>query len=376
MSASTFDLIGARLRNQKLVGSTLRSPLEVVAWLGAVQAQDYTGAKWAIGQRVKGLTDADVDRAFNDGAILRTHVMRPTWHFVAPADIRWMLALTAPRVKAVMASYDRKLELDAPLYARSHAVLTRALQGGKHLTRTELAAALARAKISASGQRLGHLMLRAELDAVICSGPRRGKQFTYALLDEWAPPAKALTRDEALAELTRRYFSSHGPATVRDFVWWSGLTVREAKAGIEMLGSAPSEVEGLSQATMNGLTNWWVPSKVVMRRPPTPFVCLLSNYDEYGIAYKDRGAMVDPRLPPQPAGAMEFSHLLLVDGRWVGSWKRTITMRAAAIEVRPCRKLTRDEQRSVTAEAARYGRFLNLPTTLSYSPSRVGRAPL
>lgn len=363
MSASTLDLIAARLRNQKLVGSTLRSPLEVVAWLGAVQAQDYTGAKWGIGQRVNGLTDADFDRAFNQGAILRTHVMRPTWHFVTPADIRWMLALTAPRVKTLMASYDRKLELDAPLFARSHTVLTRALQGGTHLTRTELAEPLARAKISASGQRLGHLMLRAELDAVICSGPRRGKQFTYALLEERAPPAKTLTRDEALVELTKRYFSSHGPATIRDFVWWSGLKVGDAKAGIDMLG--------LAQATVDGLTNWYVPSQVVARRPPTPFVSLLPNYDEYGIAYKDRGAMVDPRLPRAPAGATELPHLLIVDGRWVGSWKRTITTRAAAIDVRPRRKLTRDEQRALAAEAARYGKFLNLPTTVSYAYSQA-----
>ena len=254
VTAAAFHLVRERLRNQSLAVSRLRTPGEVVAWLGAAQAQDYAGAKWALGLRAKGLTDAAVEQAFDEGAILRTHILRPTWHFVAPADIRWMLALSAPRVHAVNAYAYRTFELDAAVLARSRAALERALAGGRQLTRLELAKVLQRAGVQADGPRLAHVMMHAELDAVICSGARRGKQFTYALLEERAPRAKVLPRDEALAELTRRYFASHGPATLRDYVWWSGLTARDARAGmadelarsrprstVDPIGSCPAE---------------------------------------------------------------------------------------------------------------------------------------
>lgn len=353
-----IDLLTERLCNQKLTRSDYRSAADVVRWLGAVQAQDYSGAKWALGQRATGVTDADVERAFDAGAILRTHVLRPTWHFVTPAAIRWMLALTAPRVRALMAYYDRKLELTPAIFARSHAVLERALRGGKHLTRAELASALARSRIVAHGQRLGHLVMRAELDALVCSGPRRGKQFTYALLEERVPSAKPLTRDEALAELTLRYFTSHGPATVRDYVWWSGLTARDAMRAIEMLGPA------LVSRELDGLTYWLVPVAAATRVKPRS-VYLLPNYDEYGIAYKARGVILDGARPSSGAGATEFPHLLIVNGKWTGSWKRTLSAKAASVELRPARPLTRDEMREVGTAAARYSRFLGLPVTLS-----------
>ena len=254
------EIARRRLRNERLVGAPFASAVEVVRWLGAVQAQDYAGAKWAVGQRVRGGTDADVEAACDRGDILRTHVMRPTWHFVVPADIRWMLALTAPQVKARMAYYDRQLALDGPTYARTNAVIARALEGGRHLTREELGKVLAAAGVAASGQRLGHVMFRAELDAVVCSGPRRGKQFTYALLDERVPPVAALAREEALAALVRRYFTSHGPAQLNDFAWWSGLTVADAKAGVQMLAG------DLVHADVDGKRYWLAPSKTPPKR--------------------------------------------------------------------------------------------------------------
>src|SRR6185503_4235399 len=206
---------------------------DVVSWLGAVQAQVYGDAKWALGLRMRRSTDARIEAAFSEGSILRTHVMRPTWHFVAPADIRWMLALTAPRVRAAMASYSRKLELDATVLRRSQRAMVRALRGGRQLTRQELRSVLARAGVRADGvQRLAHIVMQAELDAVICSGARRGNQFTYALLDERVPMVRARSRDDSLAELARRYFTSHGPAQLHDFAWWSGLSVGDACAGL------------------------------------------------------------------------------------------------------------------------------------------------
>src|SRR5262249_27954340 len=177
---------------------------DVVRALGAVQAQDYHGAKWAIAQRSRGLTDAHVDREFDRGDVIRTHVLRPTWHFVAPEDVRWMLALTASRISRTMGHYNDAFKLDAKVFRRSNDAMAAALDGGKHLTRAELAEAIARAGVPVtSGQKLTRLVMNAELNAVICSGPRRGKQFTYALFDERVPTTPPLQRDEALLELIR-----------------------------------------------------------------------------------------------------------------------------------------------------------------------------
>ena len=353
--ASQPDLPCERLRNQKLTRSDISKPADVVAWLGAVQAQDYSGAKWALGLRTNGVTDADVDCAFNEGAILRTHVMRPTWHFVAPADIRWILALTAPRVHAVNAHIYRKCELDDALIARSRSAIERALQGGRQLTRTELASALRRAGIAAEGVRLAYLVMHAELCAIVCSGARRGNQFTYALFEERVPRTKKLDREEALAELTRRYVTSHGPVTARDYSWWSGLTMREANAGLEMIKPA------LVQRQIDALTYWSVASRPVRRHRPAPASAyLLPNYDEFLIAYKDRGAIVG--MPRAADGAVRppdvFSHHLVIGGRLAGSWRRAVKAGSLSVEIESYTRLTRDDTRAVAAARERLSRFL------------------
>jgi hypothetical protein len=320
------SIIAQRLRNQRLIGSPLPRPGGVVAWLGAVQSQDYPSAKWAVGQRGDGLTDADVEQAFNDGEIVRTHVLRPTWHFVAPADIRWMIALTGPRVIAGSASHHRQLELDRRTFARSWKVFERALEGGRHLTRSALGASLTRARIAAAGDRLGQLMMRAELEGLICSGPRVGNQSTYALLDERVPPAGHLSREASIAELARRYFTSHGPATLRDYVWWSGLKVGDARAGIDLVSS------DLDRHSCDGLTYWSMGSTSSRRRT----VHLLPNYDEYLIAYKDRKHVVGARAAGAPGRRDDmFAHYLIIDGRLAGTWTRTISRQSAVVDVRP-----------------------------------------
>jgi len=354
-----IDIVRQRLRNQRLESSDFQEPDEVVAWLGAVQAQDFAGAKWAVGLRARGITDAAVGHAFDTGSILRTHVLRPTWHFVAPADIRWMLALTSPRVHAMNAPYYRKCGWDRRIFARSRAVFERVLQGGTQLTRSELAAALRRAGIVADGMHLAYLMMRAELDAVICSGARRGKQFTYALVADRAPRARVLDREAALAELTRRYFTSHGPATLRDYAWWSGLTVREARTGVDMLKNT------LVEDTIDGRTYWLAPPRAArhgrsMRSRP---VFLLPNYDEYLIAYRDRGCVLESR-PAARSGAVEYPHHLVVDGKVRGSWKRSLGATTAAVEVCPFKPIKERDAAAVAAAAVRYGRFLDMPATL------------
>ena len=223
----------------------------MVQWLGAVQAQDYAAAKWAVGLRLQGATADDIEQAATDGAILRTHVMRPTWHFVSPDDIRWLLALTAPRVHAANAYYYHAQGLDDAIFMRSNAALAKALQGGKHLTRQELVSVLKQVGVVTENLGFMLIIMHAELDGIVCSGARRGKQFTYALLDERVPQSRTLEHDEALAEFARRYFTSHGPATLQDFVWWSGLTVADARAALAMVTSQ------LMHEVVDGQTYWF-----------------------------------------------------------------------------------------------------------------------
>lgn len=352
------DVARQRLARQYLSRPGPDTAQEVVRALGAVQAQDYPGAKWALSQRTPGATDDEIERAMTDGHILRTHVLRPTWHFVAPADIRWMLALTAPRVKATMAYYDRMLELDAITFRRSNAALAKALTGGKHLTRTELRPILERAGVPiTSGQRLGHLMMRAELDALVCSGPRRGKQFTYALLEERVPPAAPRERDEALLELTRRYFTTRGPATAQDFGWWSGLTVSDAKRGVQIAGRE------LEHATLGGKDIWFAEDSLP-KGPPTAH--LLPNYDEFFIGYKDRSA-IGQRLGHTKAvtgGNALIAHVVAVNGQLVGGWKRVAGKNGVVVELELIVQLTQAEKSRLMGAARRFGQFLALPVKL------------
>jgi hypothetical protein len=360
MAATADGVIAQRLTNQHLTRPGRRHPSQVVASLGAMQAQDFPAAKWGIALRATGCTSDSVEDAFNAGSILRTHVLRPTWHFVAAEDIKWVLELSAPRVHAANAYYYRQCGLDARLLARSCAMMSRVLEGGRFQTRAELAVALKRARIPADGLKLAYIMMHAELDAVITSGPRRGKQFTYALVADRAPHARSRERGDALAELVIRYFTSHGPATVRDFVWWSGLTVKDAEAGIEAARST------LHQDTVGGRVYWSGASRGASASKGCTAL-LLPNYDEYLIAYKDRGAVVDSaraaNIVARSNGA--FPHHLVIDGRLAGSWTRTLKGNAVLIEVAPYNKLTPVQSRAVMSAADCYGEFLGLPAALA-----------
>lgn len=359
------DLIRRRLANQRLSRSSLRTPVEVVAWLGAMQSQDYPGAKWAIGLRAP-VSDADVDRACDEGAIIRTHILRQTWHFVARDDLRWMLALSGPRVNAISAHYYRKLALDERTFRRSREVFERVLRERRYLTRPELGAALGRAGITASGTRLAFLTLRAELDAVICSGPRRGKQLTYALLEERVPPARTIDRDAALAELARRYFTSHGPATLKDYVWWSGLTVRDAKAGIDLAGSS------LVREDVDEFTYWSADRPVPKnRRNSLTIAHLLPNYDEYLIAHKDRHLVVSRGSGDGVTRIKDpFVHHVVVNGRLAGSWTRTVKGGSVHVSCAMYGRTTAEISNAIDAAVARLGRFMECAATSSCLPRR------
>jgi hypothetical protein len=355
------DILNRRLYAQRLVGKSFATPAQAVSWHLAMQSQDYAGAKWAVGQRVARATDQTVEAALDRGAILRTHVLRPTWHFVTPVDIRWLLELTAPRVRAVSLPYLRKHGLDAATLRKSRRVLERHL-AGTALTREELAAPLAAAGLPVAGEALAYQLIAAELDGLICSGPRRGKQHCYVLLEERVPPTPARSRDEALAELARRYLQSHGPALPQDLAWWSGLTVADAKRGI---AASASE---LKSEELGGKTYWFAP----LRAAPLsePVVSLLPNYDEQLIAYRYRGNAVDASLTSKigPGSGVFDGHLLLIDGALAGGWRRELGKRLVTVEVSLLRRLDRAEQRELSAAAERYAAFLGLELALSVEP--------
>lgn len=347
-----------RLANQRLAGKPFRNPVEVVRWFGAVQSQDYPGAKWAVAARMLGLTSAGFDPLLADGTIIRTHVLRPTWHFVAREDIRWMLELTGPRVQATAAPYYKKLELTPAMLRRSAEAMARALAGGGRMTRAELAKVIEGVKVPVDGLRLGFIMGNAELERVICSGGLRGKQQTYALFDEQAGPAQRFERDEAVAALALRYFVSHGPATAHDFAWWSGLTIGDARKGVEAAG------EALVEEVVGG-KSWWTPTDAPKPRLKPPLVKLLSNYDEFAVAYRDHGLTLDhARLDrAAPEGAF-FSHLIMQDGWLIGDWKRVVTAKRATVNARLLVTLTDPVRTAMEEETRRFGDFLGIPADL------------
>ena len=358
-----MGITARRLRAQRLTGKPLASPVDVVRWLGAVQSQDYAGAKWALARRSRAITDAELDRLFDDGAILRTHVMRPTWHFVVPEDIRWLLDLTASRVRAGLASRYRELEIDDRVAARAAAAFAAALAGGRYLTRPELGQALRAAGISPEGQRLPHLLLRAELDQVIVSGPRHGKQFTYARFEERVPKSPALERSEALGELTLRYFRSHGPAQVSDFTWWSGLTAAEARRGIDTAGG------NLESVTFDGNDYW---CQAAASKPSSAGVAahLLPNFDEYTVGYRDRSALI-PTGGRFDRSLYSFgsilSNILTIDGVVRGAWRRSFVRDGVLIEIRLSERLAARESAAVAEAGRAMGRFLGRPVKLALS---------
>jgi hypothetical protein len=344
-----------RLVNQRITRAGPGDPAKVVAWLGAVQGQEYGPTKWSLGLRLPpGLTDAAVERAIDRGRILRTHVLRPTWHLVTPADIRWMLELTAPQVHRTMVTYDRQLGLDAAVMTRATGIIERALGEARYLTRRELGAHLERAGLPGKSTHLAHIAMYAELEGVICSGPRRGTQLTYALLSDHVPSARRLSREEAVAELARRYFRSHGPATVRDFAWWSGLKVLEAKRGLEMNRAQAMDVDGL--------TYWGMGRTGDRGSRGKASVHLLPVYDEYLVAYRDR--LVVPHTLYSSWGA-NIRHALVISGQIAGTWRSTAGSTRLMLEIQTSRRLTLSERRELTRAARRYGRFVGLPLSLS-----------
>jgi hypothetical protein len=306
------EIPAARLGNQRFSDDSLKGAHEVVSWFGAIQGQEYALTKWSIGLRAPQLQDQDVEKDLSEGRILRTHVLRPTWHFVADLDIRWMLKLTAPTVHQASAFMYRSLELNQKLFQKANKVISKALEG-RALTRDDLTSELKRNKIVASGPRLAYIYMNAELEGLICSGPRPGKQLTYALLEERAKPAPAVSRDEALQMLTSRYFTSRGPATLKDFATWSGLKVSDCKRGIEA-ASMHIRQEKIGEQVH------YVP---LNQRPKAEGrMYLLPIYDEMIMGYKDRSVLFEARNKLKKPPKLRYNGMILDNGQVIGTWRR------------------------------------------------------
>jgi hypothetical protein len=348
------EIACTRLINQQIAQSTLRSPEEVVSTMGAIQAQDYAGAKWAIGLRLPGSTDAGIERALAEGTIVRTWAVRGTLHFVAARDVGWLLALIGPRVIAQNARRYRELGLDERTLARSSEALYEVLQGGQMLERRPLRKILEEKGIDTEGQRFAYMLQRASLEGIICQAGMWRNNPVFVALKDWIPKTEPMEREQALAELTNRYFSSHGPATEEDFRWWSGLPSADIRAGLEAVKKE------LTREIVDGRVFWDRGTPGTGSGPPQAY--LLPIYDECLVGYKDRSDILD--LPDEGGQVFKnglISPTIVIEGRIAGTWKRTVDKGRLAVVVSPFIRFTPAQKEAVATVIRRYGEFMEMP---------------
>lgn len=357
------SILLARLSNQMLAAPATNNPADIVRALGAVQSQDYAGAKWGVAQRTNNITSSAFDAAFSRGDVLRTHALRPTWHFVATEDLKWMLALNASRINAYCATYWHKLAMSEDMFARANDIIAQSV-AGTHLTRTEIDTLLKDNGLDTSDGRLGFYLIRAEQEGIICSGPLRGKNHTYAAISERVANSREFSRDQALQELATRYFTSHGPATLADFAWWSGLTAADAAKGLKAIKSK------LISHEVQGQIFWLMPQLAEYTMTLTNSftqIHLLPNYDEYVVAYKDRTYLhdsdnnhkLDSRKNPL------FNHVIIEKGRIAGTWSYAIKKDTVLIRPNYFTEQSLGDIVSLKAAMLRFEKFLGLPVEIA-----------
>lgn len=347
------EILLFRLMSQQIAHQRFTSATNLVSWMGAVQAQDYNMAKWAIGLRIPGATEQTINKAFDDGAIIRTHAMRGTWHIVAAADIHWMLALTAPRILQKLKTRQKQLELTDAILKKSNKVIEQLLSKTKHATRDEMVAALKHAKVPVDEQRASHLLLYAELHGLICSGAHKEKDTTYTLLHHWAPEKKTLSREEALAKLAHTYFNSHGPATVQDFIWWSGASIAEGKQALEL-------VKHHFIIEKNGPETWVVTEPLATLPKLHRAAYLLPAFDEFVISYKNRSNIMAIEHHEKAFSSNGiFWPVVVVNEKVTGLWKRSVVKDKVVIETTPFKRTAKTDKPLIAKAAAHFGRFLN-----------------
>lgn len=349
-----------RLVNQCITDTNFTSPVETVRRMGAVQAQDYAMAKWAVGVRTKQATDKMVEDAFNRGEFLRTHLLRPTWHIAAAEDIYWMLALSAPRIKTALASRHKQLEINTDVVHKSHDIIVKYLTDNTQATRKELVAELEKAGFNLKDNRAAHLLMLAEMDELICSGPVRNREQTYALLENRVSHKKSMTREEALAELAKRYFTSRGPATLQDFIWWSNQTIKDARNALEMIKPSLHSLKTENET-------YWFPEAVTQAHHKSDAVYLLPAYDEFIICYKDRSAVLEPEYQKNVISSNGiFWPVIIINDQVKGKWKRTVQPNKVSIETELFKPLPNQIMKRIEQQAERFGGFLEKPNIIKH----------
>ncbi|MFF1879061.1 winged helix DNA-binding domain-containing protein [Leifsonia sp. NPDC058230] len=361
-AASAADLLRFRLLAHGLAGEHESTPKAVVDRMLAVQAQDFGAACWALGVRAPGIVQADVIAALDAGEIIRSWPMRGTLHFVPPADLRWMLSITTERMVNGLTLRHRQLELESPDFVKAQDVVTAAIQGGRDISRADLMELWEANGIATAGQRGYHLIYFLAQTGVLCWGPSHKTQQSLVLLDEWVPESRDLGHDEALAEFFVRYVAGHGPATMKDFVWWTKGTVAGAKTALAVAG------DRLTSLTVDGI-EYWMPTELTGRaseNAPTAAeksaVHLLPGFDEYLIGYQNRDVVLDPEHADiiVPGGNGVFAPIIVSRGRVTGTWKRKTTSTRVTVDPRPFSPLTSAATTKVARGARAYGRFLGL----------------
>ena len=355
------EIAARRLISQGISSTIKRSPAEVVDGLGAMQAQDYLGALWAIAVRTPGTTEAEVEKAIANREIVRTWPMRGTLHFIPAEDVRWMLELLTPRVIAGCKRRWEELELNEKVFTKARKIIERALVGGKHLSRPAVMELLDRGGIVSANQRGIHILSRLAMERVLCFGPRIGKQPSFLLLDEWIPTSRLLDREASLAAMARRYFHGHGPATLQDFVWWTGLKASDAKAG---LANVAPELERISS---DGVEYWMQPN-IDTRGSKQPQLFLLPPFDEYLVGYRDRSAALEPHHANQvvPGGNGIFLPIVVQKGRVIGTWRRALQRNRVLVSASTFTPRSQLQKQAFVRAAKAYGQFLNLETEVEF----------
>lgn len=340
----------ARLQAQQVSAHTIKKPGELVKYLGAVQSQDFAMALWALGARLPGSSQKTILNAINKGQILRTHVLRPTWHFVSPDDIGWMIDLTARSLRSAMGSMDKHLGLNPKIFSRVNSLVEKSLSENGPMTRDEIMEMLHQHKIDSAQNRSSHLLFGAEIEKLICSGPMKGNKITYTLFSQQVKKSETLTREEALARLALKYFSSHCPATIKDFSWWGGINFGDARKGVEAIKDKLIEEK-------IGTESYWLPHNFKLS-PVKDHVYLLPAYDEFTISYKDRTpSLADAHRSRIISSNGIFNPLIIIDGRVAGMWKRQTVKDTVTVKLDLFSRPGKKTEALVWEEAEKYAAF-------------------
>jgi hypothetical protein len=355
-----MQITNLRLQLQQISVQQFTTPNQIANWMGALQSQDYEMSKWAVALRLPNQNENKIEDALNNGEIIRTHILRPTWHIVSAQNLRWMMDLSAPQLIRTLNSYNKSVDLDAKDLIKSEKIILKLLQKKNHCTRDEIMMVLQKEKIKTDGYRSAHIMFHCELNSLVCNGIRKGKEITYALIDERIPVFKKLTRDEALAKLATIYFQSHSPATLKDFSWWSGLNQTDAKKAISFIQINLEKIIVGEQIYFafdnNNIPLTPLKGGIIAH----PQIHLLPAFDEYIISYNHRDDIIEKKKYWEVATKNGmFKPIIIQNGKIIGTWKRTITGKKITTEIFPFEKISKQMHQEIEMKMELFKKYLS-----------------